>query len=221
MIFKSLGRKSNVQQSSSLVFDTLWCANRSQPAFIMERVKKYFEQIGFAGEDLERVLKAFICIDFKKNDHVVEFGKVAKYIGFVESGIFQYYILLDGEERTTFINIENTFLASVKSFVSQTPAKENIRALTDGRLSLISRANLKELVADMPQFKDFYIALLEHTVCGIDSSRHDLIVMSGEERYAKMLQQEPQLLQQIPLQYLASMLGVTPRHLSRIRKNIR
>lgn len=187
----------------------------------MERVKKYFEQIGFAGEDLERVLKAFICIDFKKNDHVVEFGKVAKYIGFVESGIFQYYILLDGEERTTFINIENTFLASVKSFVSQTPAKENIRALTDGRLSLISRANLKELVADMPQFKDFYIALLEHTVCGIDSSRHDLIVMSGEERYAKMLQQEPQLLQQIPLQYLASMLGVTPRHLSRIRKNIR
>jgi hypothetical protein len=36
-----------------------------------------------------------------------------------------------------------------------------------------------------------------------------------------MLRQEPHLLQQIPLQHLASMLGVTPRHLSRIRGNIR
>lgn len=187
----------------------------------MEKLKNYFESIGFVGEDLERILQAFISMQFKKNDHVVEFGKVAKYIGFVESGIFQYYVLVDGEERTTYLNIENTFMASVLSFVKQSPAQENIRALTDGKLSLISRPNLKQLVAEMPRFKDFYIALLEHTVCGIDASRHDLIVLSGEERYAKMLHEEPHLLQQIPLQYLASMLGVTPRHLSRIRKNIR
>ncbi len=187
----------------------------------MENVKRYFESIGFAGEELESILNAFICIEFKKNDHVVEYGKVAKYIGFVESGVFQYYVLLDGEERTTYINIENSFMASVLSFVNQTPARENIRALTNGKLSLISRSNLKILVAEMPRFKDFYIALLEHTVCGIDESRHDLIVLSGEERYAKMLKKEPHLLQQIPLQYLASMLGVTPRHLSRIRGQIR
>lgn len=187
----------------------------------MEKVKAYFESIGFRGEDLERILNAFIVITFKKNDHVVEQGKVAKYLGFVESGVFQYYVLIDGEERTTYLNIENTFLASVTSFVNQSPAQENIRALTDGKLSLISRSNLKQLVAELPSFKDFYISLLEYTVCGIDSSRHDLIVLSGEERYAKMLHNEPHLLQQIPLQYLASMLGVTPRHLSRIRKNIR
>lgn len=187
----------------------------------MEKVRKYFEGIGFKGEDLEKVLGAFVCIEFKKNDYVVKMGAVAKYICFVERGLFQYYVLVDGEERTTYMNIENSFLASVMSFVNQLPAKENIRAVTDGKLSMLSRQNLKQLVAEMPSFKDFYIALLEYTVCGIDSSRHDLIVLSGEERYAKMLREEPHLLQQIPLQYLASMLGVTPRHLSRIRKNIR
>ena len=170
---------------------------------------------------MEKILDSFILIEFKKNDSVVEEGKVAKYLGFVESGMFQYYVMVDGEEKTTYINIENTFLASVSSFVRQQPAQENIRALTDGRLSLISRANLKKLVADIPGFKDFYIALLEYTVCGIDASRHDLIVLSGEERYAKMLREEPHLLHQIPLQYLASMLGVTPRHLSRIRNQVR
>lgn len=187
----------------------------------MKKVRKHFEQMGFVGTDLEKIMDAFISIEFKKNDFVVEEGKVAKYIGFVESGMFQYYVMLDGEEKTTYINIENTFLASVTSFVGQTPALENIRALTDGKLSLISRSNLKKLVAELPGFKDFYIELLEHTVCGIDASRHDLIVLSGEERYAKMLRDEPHLLQQIPLQYLASMLGVTPRHLSRIRGNMR
>lgn len=187
----------------------------------MEKVRAHFERVGFVGLDLEKILGAFISIEFKKNDLIVEEGKVAKYIGFVESGMFQYYVMLDGEEKTTYINIENTFLASVTSFVSQKPALENIRALTDGKLSLISRANLYQLVAEVPGFKDFYIALLEYTVCGIDASRHDLIVLSGEERYAKMLRDEPHLLQQIPLQYLASMLGVTPRHLSRIRGNIR
>jgi CRP-like cAMP-binding protein len=107
------------------------------------------------------------------------------------------------------------------SFIGQTPALENIRALTDGSIHLISRTGLKKLVDEIPQFKDFYIGLLEASICGIDASRHDLIVLTAEQRYEKMLTQEPHLLQQIPLQYLASILGVTPRHLSRIRNNIR
>jgi CRP/FNR family transcriptional regulator, anaerobic regulatory protein len=93
--------------------------------------------------------------------------------------------------------------------------------LTDSSISLISKAELKKLADEIPRFKDFYIGLLEASICGIVSTRHDLIVLSGEQRYEKMLREEPYFLQQIPLQYLASMLGVTPRHLSRIRNNIR
>lgn len=177
--------------------------------------------MGFAGEDLEKILSVFTLQVFKKNDFVVEEGKISKSIGFVESGMFQYYVVKDGEEKTSYISIENTFLASLLSFVSQKPSLENIKALTDGSISLISRTNLKRLVDEIPSFKDFYIGLLEASICGIDASRHDLIVLTAEQRYEKMLTQEPHLLQQIPLQYLASMLGITPRHLSRIRNNIR
>lgn len=187
----------------------------------MEKLKKYFETIGFKGNDLEQIMASFELKSYKKNDFVLKEGKISQHIGFVESGMFQYYVLIDGEERTTYISIENTFFSSVLSFVSETPALENVRALTDSSMSLISRVQLKRLVNDMPRFKDFYINLLESTVCGIDASRHDLIVLTAEQRYAKMLKDEPYLLQQIPLQHLASMLGVTPRHLSRIRNNIR
>jgi len=187
----------------------------------MEKVKTYFETLGFTGADLEKILNAFDLQSFKKNDLVVEEGKISRYIGFVETGMFQYYVIKDGEERTSYVSVVNTFFASLRSFITETPALENVKALVAGSISMISKPALKMLLQEIPAFKDFYIGLLEATVCGIDATRHDLIVLSGEQRYEKMLREEPQLLQQIPLQYLASMLGVTPRHLSRIRNNIR
>lgn len=188
---------------------------------MMQKLQQYFESIGFAHEELGQVLNAFTIKQYKKNDFFVEEGKTSKHIGLIKSGLFQYFVIVDGNERTTYVSIENTFISSVLSFVSETPAQESVRALTEGEIYLISKINLKKLVGELPRFKDFYIALLENTVCGIDSSRHDLIVLSAEQRYEKMLREEPHLLQHIPLQHLASMLGVTPRHLSRIRSTIR
>jgi CRP-like cAMP-binding protein len=187
----------------------------------MQKVKKYFEAIGFAGDDLEKIVKAFEVQTFKKNDFIVEEGKTSRYMGFVETGMFQYYVIKDGEERTSWVSIENTFFASVLSFISETPSLENVKALVDGSISMISKTNLKMLLNEIPAFKEFYIGLLEATLCGIDASRYDLIVLTAEQRYEKMLTNEPHFLQQIPLQHLASMLGVTPRHLSRIRSKIR
>ena len=173
----------------------------------MQKVKKYFESLGFAGEDLEKITSAFELRVFKKNDFIVEEGKTSRYIGLVETGMLQYYVIKDGEEITSYVSVADTFFASVPSFISETPAHENIRALVDGSISMISKTNLKMLVNEVPAFKDFYIGLLEASICGIDASRHDLIVLTAEQRYEKMLIYEPQLLQQIPLQHLASILG--------------
>lgn len=107
------------------------------------------------------------------------------------------------------------------SFVAEKPSLENIRALTKGAIFMISKPDLRKLVETIPAFKNFYIALLEQSIVGIDESRHDLIVLSADQRYVKLLQKQPHLLQLIPLQHLASMLGITPRHLSRIRGSIK
>ncbi len=187
----------------------------------MEKLRSYFQMVGFSGDALDAVTHAFVLQSFDKNDLVVMEGKTSRYIGLVESGMFQYYVTKEGEELTSYVSIAGTWLASVMSFVSEKPSLENIRAITPGSIFMISRSNLKKLVYEIPAFKDFYIALLEQSICGIDESRHDLIVLTAEQRYEKLLRKEPHLLQQIPLQHLASMLGITPRHLSRIRNNIR
>jgi len=188
---------------------------------VMDYIQSYFSNVGFRGDELSNILEAFELRTFGKNDLFVTEGKVSRQIGIVGSGIFQYYANKDGVEITSYVSVPNTWIASVRSFVSETPSLENIRALTSGELYLISKSALKRLVGEVPGFKDFYINLLEQSISGIDESRHDLIVLTADQRYAKLLQNEPHLLQQIPLQHLASMLGITPRHLSRIRATIR
>ncbi|MEI9921037.1 MAG: Crp/Fnr family transcriptional regulator [Bacteroidota bacterium] len=187
----------------------------------MEKLRLYFKKFGFPDSIVESIVASFNLQEFEKNDMVVTEGMTSRYIGIVESGMFQYYVIKDGQEITSYVSVENTWLASVRSFVSQQPALENIRALTNGKIFMISRTDLAKLVNAVPPFKDFYIGLLEQSIVGIDESRHDLIVLSADQRYAKLLKKEPHLLQQIPLQHLASMLGITPRHLSRIRNSIR
>jgi CRP-like cAMP-binding protein len=179
-----------------------------------------FTHAGFTATDVDRIVAPFTLKAYDKGDHFVRVGQVSKHLGFAESGVFQYYYPTDGEERTTYVTPERSFIACLGSFLKGIPSIENIRAITDARVWLIEKQDLKRLLDDVPAFKDYYIGLLEWQIGCIDTSRHDLLVLTAEQRYQKLVDNEPELLQRIPLQYLASILGVTPRHLSRIRKSI-
>jgi CRP-like cAMP-binding protein len=181
----------------------------------------FFQEQGFPEQEALAIASAFVHKDISKGDFFVQEGKTSKYLGFVEHGFLQYYVLLNGEEKTTYSVGTGNFVASLVSFLLQKPAEENIRAVFDSSLWLLDRAGLQHLQQSIPRFKDYYIRLLEWQLCCIDESRLDAILLTAQQRYEKMLAKDPDLFRQIPLQYLASILGVTPRHLSRIRGKIR
>lgn len=181
----------------------------------------FFAAKGFTLEEQESILPLFKAKVYQKGDYFVEEGKNSQYIGFIEQGVFQYYFNLDGEEITTYVTGKGGFVASLLSYLRNVPSRETIRAITDSQLWLIHKKEVEALCQQLKKFQQFYIDLIEYQIVCIDNSRFDLITMNAEQRYEKILREEPQLLQDIPLQYLASTLGITPRHLSRIRKNIR
>lgn len=187
----------------------------------MEKLKAYFNSQGFTPAETDQIAGAFMQKWLKKGDYFVEEGKTSRFLGFIEHGFLQYFINLDGEEKTTYSVGDNNFVVSLVSFFKQIPARENIRAVMDTSLWIIAKPDLIRLQNTIPAFKDFYIGILEWQICCIDESRLDAIVLSAQERYLKMLNKEPDIIRKIPLQYLASILGVTPRHLSRIRNEIR
>lgn len=187
----------------------------------MDKLDTYFANIGFNNSTSEKVAERFQQKIFNKGDYFVTEGKTTLQIGFVADGQFQYYATTtQGEEKTTYIALQNSFIASLLSYLTETPARENIRALTNATLWTIDKKNIIDLQNEIPEFKNFYIQLVEWQLCCIDKSKFDFITLTAEQRYEKLLKEEPELLQQVPLQYLASMLGITPRHLSRLRKNV-
>ncbi len=185
----------------------------------MDKLLSHFLGNGVPAGEISAIVEAFRFKKYNKGDYFVKEGNTSKSLAFITTGLFQYFYLKDGKEITTYVSGENTFLASVSSFFNQQPSKEWVRALVNSETWEISYNDLTILKSESNAFKNFYINALEQVLSGIDASRTQLIISTAEERYANLMRNEPALLQQIPLQYLASILGVTPRHLSRIRGN--
>ena len=183
----------------------------------MEQVINFFKNNGFNDLNAQTIAQGFSPRTFKRGELLLEVGNINRHLGFVESGNFMFYILANGEEKTTYIVSKNEFVASLSSFLKETPSREYIRSIGESKVWIITKSNLLKLQAEIEGFKDFYIQILENEICCVEDSRYNFISLNAEQRYLKLMQEEPHLLQNIPLQYLASILGITPRHLSRIR----
>ena len=186
----------------------------------------YLESLIDSGNsDLKNLIleskSAFKPLLLKKNDFFVREGETCSYFCYIESGILQHSIVVDGEEKTTYLALRNSVTSSLNSFLFGKPSRKNIKAISDCELYVIDLKNFKNLVQNNPAFHQFYYNLIEKQLCLIDDYRIDLLTLTPEERYLKLLSSEPKLLQEVPLHYLASFLGISSRHMSRIRKNVK
>lgn len=169
---------------------------------------------------IPEIVEYFKEFSLLKNQYFVEKGEICSYFCFIESGILQHAVAVSGEEKTTYLGLKNSFTSSLKSFLQQTPSPKNIKALSNCKLWVITINDFKYLMKHNKAFHQFYYNLVEHQIFLIDDYRIDLLTLTPEERYNKLLVNEPKLLQEVPLHYLASFLGISTRHMSRIRKNI-
>jgi len=180
----------------------------------LEDNHSHFEQ------NIKEIVDSFKVLSLKKNEFLVKEGKVCNHFCFVESGILQHSIEVLDEEKTTYLALRNSFTSSLYSFLNQSKSRKNIKALVDTELWVVDLKTFKNLIKNNPAFHQFYYDLIERQICLIDDYRIDLLTLTPEERYKKLLLTEPKLLQEVPLHYLASFLGISTRHMSRIRKNI-
>ncbi len=167
------------------------------------------------------ILQSFTELHLKKNSYLVREGEICTHFCFVESGILQHSIDVSGEEKTTYLALRNSFTSSLYSFLNQTPSRKSIKAIADCTLWVVDLKKFKHLIGNNSAFHQFYFHLIEKQICLIDDYRIDLLTLTPEERYQKLLLTEPKLLQEVPLHYLASFLGISTRNMSRIRKNVK
>ncbi|MFZ5946827.1 MAG: Crp/Fnr family transcriptional regulator [Stygiobacter sp.] len=172
-------------------------------------------------EELKLTMSSYVPQTFKANEFFLKEGKVCNYIGFVTKGILRAYIFDDfANEITTEFYPEGSLIISFDSFNNQIPSKENIRAVEDSELMVISFEKQKELYRLVPTWNQICKDLADSVSREMIERTKQFQTMTATERYNDFCKKHPDILQRVTLGYIASYIGVDIATLSRIRKKI-
>lgn len=138
-------------------------------------------------------------------------------LSFVRSGHLRIYRQTDKKEVTQWISSNGEFCTELNAFMFEQPARFNIQALTDCRLLSIDQESYKKMSQSVSQWSELERLFIGKCFVTLEDRIFTFLSMTTEERYHFFMEHRPELFQQIPQQYLASILGMTPETFSRIR----
>lgn len=168
--------------------------------------------------DLNAISPFFRQETLKKGDYFLETGKGCNKLSFIQSGMLRIYVQTEDKEVTQWISTKGYFITDLAGFVFETPARWTIQALTDVELFTINRSDYVKLGLLIPKWHELEKLFIARCFVILEDRIFTHLSMTAEERYNFFFEHNKELFNQVPLQYIASMLGMTPETFSRIRK---
>lgn len=154
-----------------------------------------------------------------KNEFFTTSGQICNKLSIVKSGILRVYALADnGKEITQWISTKDFFITDVLGFFFNEPNRWTIQTFTDAELLTITKTDYIQLCRELPKWNEIEKKFVIKCFIMMENRVFSHLSMTAEERYNQYFEQNKELFHQIPLQYIASVLGMTPETFSRIRK---
>ncbi|RYE26178.1 MAG: Crp/Fnr family transcriptional regulator [Sphingobacteriales bacterium] len=186
----------------------------------MQAIQQYLSQLSGNYEDWDVFAEKMEQIDIAKNGLLLKAGQVENYLYFIEYGLLRFYFEKEEKEITFDFAFEGNFTSAYTSFLTRQPNTYNIQALVKTSIWRISYNHLQEIYNTTPNGQMVGRIAAEQLFIRKNKREASLLTETAEERYLNLLKEQPQLIQEIPLKYLSSYIGITPQALSRIRKRI-
>ncbi len=159
--------------------------------------------------------------DLKRHQLFAQEGKRSFEVAFILNGAFRQYYTKDGEEKTTYFCFTGDLMCAYISCISNQPSLITLEALSDTTYLSFPYAALFQLYKQSMIWQTFGRLIAEYIAAGLEERMVSLLLQSPEERYRDMLTgSKKKIIEQIPQQYIANYLGITPVSLSRIRKRV-
>jgi len=160
---------------------------------------------------------------FKKNEIILPIGKTANNICILYTGVvIAYFLDENGNAYNKNIFLENDLVGSTVSYLTNAPSKFALEALEECIIISFNYKKYRELIFNNDNFKNYYISYLEKQwIIEKEKREIDIVMKDASVRYEEFLEQYPNIDKKIPLNHIASHLGITPRQFSRIRKAIK
>lgn len=162
-------------------------------------------------------MKHFKPLRVIKNEHLLLPGQVCRAMVLINTGALRYYNQSDKAEKTQGFAFELEWMGDYQSFLTRQASDHYIQALEDTEVFCLYYDDMQKLYGEGANFERFGRLIAEGLFLATASAKYDLMNLSAQQRYEKLLTLNPRILQRVPQQYVATYLGIAPQSLSRIR----
>lgn len=155
--------------------------------------------------------------DIKKDSPVLRGGQIADYIWYIEKGSVRIYYKKEDREITEWLALDNQFFLSITSFFSRSPSKLIIHTIEPSSLWGIHYNDFTRLANTCHSIERLLRKMVTASLILSQERMESIQFETALQRYQRLLQSSPGIVQRVPMQYIASFLGITKETLSRIR----
>lgn len=186
-----------------------------------ELIRNFKELVSVDESETALIVESFKPVRLKKKLFLLKKGEPSNYMRFIADGCVRVYQIDEqGKEHILQFGIRGWWVNDLYAYLTQKPSTLFIQAISDSTVLQIHREQLNHLYAKIKMMDRFfriktqngYIALQERTI--------NSMIQTAEQRYFDFVSRYREMEQQIPQYMVASYLGITPEHLSALRKNL-
>ena len=184
-------------------------------------VELFTDTFGFTEEEFASFISCFHVREIRKKELYVRAGEISRAKAYLNRGCARNYVVDEkGHERILSFAFEDWWLADFESYYSGTPGSTYIQMLEDSEVLVIPKEKWQDLEREIPKLQQWYAVKLTRHASALTKWVEDLRTLTPEERYLNLSKDQPQVLQRVPLHYVAAFLNIEPQSLSRMRKRL-
>jgi CRP-like cAMP-binding protein len=174
-----------------------------------------------SADELELIKSGSISKRIRKHQYLLQEGDVFRHKVFVVKGCFRLYRVDEaGTEHVLSFATENGWISDRESYTTGQPSKSNIDALEDSEVLIWTKDNFELLKEKIPAVKDFEDDLLAKSFAASQNKVYAAISFTAEEKVQCFLSSFPDIFNRVPMQMIASHLGISRETLSRVRHQL-
>lgn len=183
------------------------------------QLRKSFERyVPLPDEAWEEIKEPWSIRTVRRGEIITAEGQTEQCFALVLDGVQRlHFITPDGEDHNVAFTYPYNYSGVPDSFFLQTPSTFNLEALTDGKMLAIDYKTMMSLMDRYRELDRWAWRLLASAGAGRFRREQQMLTMTAEQRYDRLLREAPHLFQLVSLHHLASYLGMRPETLSRIR----
>ena len=152
-----------------------------------------------------------------KNTLLLRNGDICKHFHFLGSGLARVFYYKDGKDITAWFAGANAIASAIDSLFTGKPSMYNIELLEESDIFSLHYAMLEPIFQAYPAVERVGRLLVTENYLLLDERMKMFAFCTAEERYDLLTTQFPNVMQRVKLGHIASYLGISQEHLSRIR----